>query len=96
MDSVVAGPLAAGLEIILDQAARNATTREQQIQQLDRRVAAVQRLIEDGKYDEAELLLVDIHWVPVEPGARSEEEFKRIFDEKRAALGRVLQRKRAQ
>jgi hypothetical protein len=95
MNSLLAGPLASSFDFIVAEAARNETTREQQIQQLDRRIAAIQRLIEAGKYDDAELLLVDIRWVPVEPGTQTEAELTRIFDEKRMALDRVLQRKRA-
>jgi eukaryotic-like serine/threonine-protein kinase len=93
LDSL-AGPFASGFGIIFEQAARSEATRDRQIEQLDRKIAAVQRLIEAGKYDEAELRLADLHWIPVEAGTSTEAELARIIDEKRAALGRVLQRKR--
>jgi hypothetical protein len=79
---------------LLKQAEQSERARTKQVEKLDQQIARIQKLLETGKYDEAELLLVDIHWIPVEPGTRVEAEFVATYDAKRKALTQFLEAKR--
>ncbi len=83
-----------GLQYLVKQAEKSQTARDRQVAKLDQQIEQIQRLLDAGRYDEAEVRLVDIHWHPVE-SARSEGLEIRQYDEKREALMRFLIRKRA-
>lgn len=82
-----------GLKYLVKKADQMESGRAAQVAKLDGQVARIQKLLAAGKYDEAEVLLVDIHWIPVE-AARHEQEFIRTYDEKRAALEKFLDEKK--
>jgi hypothetical protein len=67
----------------------------QQIQVLDGKIAAIQDLIAKGRYDDAELQLVDIHWKPVSSGTNENAAYAGQYETKRRALERIVSRKRA-
>lgn len=64
-----------------------------QVDKLEQQISEIQQLLAAGKYDEAELHLVDIHWRP-ESSEHDNAALTRLYDEKRAALTAFLQRKR--
>lgn len=82
-----------GLKFLVKKAEQMDSERAAQVAKLDGQVARIQKLLAAGTYDAAEILLVDIHWVPVE-GARHEQEFIRTYDEKRTALKKFLDEKK--
>lgn len=79
-----------GLEYLARKAEEYERQRAQQIARLDQQVAKIQGLIERNQLDQAEVLLVDVHWLPVEPHAKSELVFGRTYDDKRTALERAI------
>jgi hypothetical protein len=83
-----------GMRYLAKKAEQSEQARTKQVEKLDRQIAQIQKLVDAGKYDEAELYLVDIHWIPVEPGARAEAQFTGIYDAKRTALAQLLEAKR--
>ncbi len=83
-----------GIKFLHERAAETRTARDKQVAKLDQQIAKIQQLLEAGKYDEAEIRLVDIHWIPVEQGSHGDEDLIRQYDEKRAALTAFVNRKR--
>lgn len=81
-----------GIGYLQERADEAAQARAKQVEKLDGQIARIQKLFEAGKYDEGELLLVDIHWIPVESG---EQQLVQTYDAKREALAKFLESKRA-
>jgi hypothetical protein len=83
-----------GMQLALAKAAELQALRSKQVDKLDRQVERIQQLLDAGKLDEAEVQLVDIHWIPVEPGKHVEADFLRIYDDKRTALAGLIKSRR--
>jgi hypothetical protein len=92
--AIVIDAAKAGMGFLLEKAEKSERARAKQVEKLDQQIARIQKLLEAGKYDEAELLLVDIYWIPVEPGARSEARFVSTYDAKRTSLAQFIEAKR--
>lgn len=94
IDPVLIDAAKAGMSYLVEKAAQNERARAQQVEQLDRKIARIRELLEAGTYDAAELLLVDIYWIPVESGTSAEAALAATYDAKRASLTQFLEAKR--
>src|SRR5262245_55316462 len=90
--AVGAGEKAAGWLVKRADEERNATRAQQQ--ELDAKLRDVQRLLDAGQYDKAEVALAGIFWRPVTPGSHVDRDFVRQYDERREVLAKILESRR--
>ena len=85
-----------GVRWLAEKAEQEEDSYTAQKTKLDKAVADVQAHIADGKLDNAEAKLADIHWTPRGQGLLSDSDKKliEIYDDKRNTLRGVIDRKR--